>query len=139
MNTGTGGCRGLPFFHARSRPVADIGPLHFVDHPGLVAIEHDAGLTANLHCNRLAAAIVFFLLYFEGERLGPRTVDRRSADNAIVPAPVDRFRIAGAAFAYVAYYVVVHTPVAVREWFDRNFMPQAEPALPASSQVSEAD
>ena len=47
--------------------------------------------------------------------------------------------IAGAAFAYVAFYVVVHTPVAVREWFDRNFMPQAEPALPATSQVSEAD
>jgi membrane-associated phospholipid phosphatase len=34
--------------------------------------------------------------------------------------------IAGAAFAYLAYYVVVHTPPAVRERFDRIFLPADE-------------
>ena len=35
--------------------------------------------------------------------------------------------IAGAAFAYVAYYIVVHTPASVREWFDGIFLPTEEP------------
>ena len=45
--------------------------------------------------------------------------------------------IAGAAYAYIAYYVVVHTPPAVREWFDRVFLPdsQREPVA-ADSPVS---
>ncbi len=46
--------------------------------------------------------------------------------------------VAGAAYAYVAYYLVVHTPVAVREWFDRTFMPSSEP-VSARSTISEAD
>ena len=48
--------------------------------------------------------------------------------------------IAGAAYAYIAYYVVVHTPPAVREWFDRVFLPdETSDPLPARSQMSEAD
>lgn len=48
--------------------------------------------------------------------------------------------IAGAAYAYIAFYIVVHTPPAVREWFDRVFLPgeRGEP-VPARSQISEAD
>jgi hypothetical protein len=40
--------------------------------------------------------------------------------------------IAGAGFAYAAWYVVVHTPVTLRERFDRVFMPVAE-RVPARS------
>lgn len=48
--------------------------------------------------------------------------------------------IAGAAYAYVAYYIVVHTPPSVREWFDRVFLPgEREEPLPARSHISEAD
>ena len=48
--------------------------------------------------------------------------------------------IAGAAYAYVAYYIVVHTPPWVREWFDRVFLPgETSDPLPARSQITEAD
>ena len=47
--------------------------------------------------------------------------------------------IAGAAYATIAFYVVVHTPPAVREWFDRIFLPGAREPMPARSQVSELD
>ena len=46
--------------------------------------------------------------------------------------------IAGAAYAYIAYYVVVHTPPAVREWFDRIFLPGEQPVT-ARSRVPEID
>ena len=46
--------------------------------------------------------------------------------------------IAGAAFAYIAYYVVVHTPPSVREWFDRVFLP-GDRTLSARSRVGEID
>lgn len=46
--------------------------------------------------------------------------------------------IAGAAFAYAAYYVVVHTPAALRERFDALFLPEAEP-VPIHPSVSESD
>jgi membrane-associated phospholipid phosphatase len=46
--------------------------------------------------------------------------------------------VAGAAFAYVAYYVVVHTPVPVRERFDRIFLPDAG-SVGAGRRVSEID
>jgi hypothetical protein len=46
--------------------------------------------------------------------------------------------IAGAAYATVAYYVVVHTPVAVRAWFDRTFLPSQEP-LTSPAQIRELD
>ncbi len=46
--------------------------------------------------------------------------------------------IAGAAYAFIAYYLVVHTPPAVREWFDRTFLPQDEP-VPAPSRMPELD
>jgi len=35
--------------------------------------------------------------------------------------------------------VVVHTPPAVREWFDRTFLPQSRDAVPASPQISEIE
>ena len=47
--------------------------------------------------------------------------------------------IAGAAYAYAAYYIVVHTPPAVREWFDRTFMPGERNPVPARSQINELD
>lgn len=48
--------------------------------------------------------------------------------------------IAGAAYAFLAYYIVVHTPPPIREWFDRTFLPgeRGDP-LPARSRISEAD
>ena len=46
--------------------------------------------------------------------------------------------IAGAAYAYLAYYIVVHTPPWVREWFDRTFLPgEREDPLPVRSQIHE--
>ena len=39
----------------------------------------------------------------------------------------------------VAYYIVVHTPPSVREWFDRVFLPNEREPLPGRSQISEAE
>jgi hypothetical protein len=48
--------------------------------------------------------------------------------------------IAGAAFAYVSYYLVVHTPPSVRERFDRIFLPSNGPVGARSgSRLPEAD
>ncbi len=46
--------------------------------------------------------------------------------------------IAGAAYAIIAYYVVVHTPPAVRLWFDRLFAARSD-RLPAQASIGEAD
>lgn len=48
--------------------------------------------------------------------------------------------IAGAAFAYISYYLVVHTPPSVRERFDRIFLPSNGPvAARAGARLPEAD
>ncbi|MEX1296232.1 MAG: phosphatase PAP2 family protein [Candidatus Limnocylindrales bacterium] len=48
--------------------------------------------------------------------------------------------IAGAAYAYVAYYIVVHTPPSVRERFDRVFLPDdRDDPLPARTPLGEVD
>jgi membrane-associated phospholipid phosphatase len=46
--------------------------------------------------------------------------------------------LAGAAYAYIAFYAVVHTPSSVRMWFERIFMPAPEPLAPGP-QISEVD
>ena len=46
--------------------------------------------------------------------------------------------IAGAAYAYIAYYIVVRTPPAVRLWFDRLFEPRAD-RVTARASIGEAD
>jgi hypothetical protein len=47
--------------------------------------------------------------------------------------------IAGFAFAYISYYIVVHTPPAIREWVDRALRPWARGPIPAGSQMDEAE
>ena len=47
--------------------------------------------------------------------------------------------LAGAAFAYIAWYVVVHTPPSVRERFDRVFLPDERQTAGARSRIGELD